>query len=174
MKHRFRSVLCSYEWSNQPLQASVYKHKSYFLIYIFFISFLISLLVCVCNFTTRHQRAGSHHCLPRSHHRDWQCLNLPSHFFFHLLAAADWSRSLSNKQGLSAHFQAQALPARLSWANDRLLSLCLCAGKLLCFVNSLPLFEDQTAEIARLLSSLICRICLRLRWNDLQLNMKKV
>ena len=83
------------------------KHKGYFFFYFFL--FVISLLVSVCNFTTRHRRAGSLR-LPRSLHRDWQCLNLPSHFFPRL-AAADWSRSLSNKRGLSAHFQAQALPA---------------------------------------------------------------
>lgn len=46
----------------------------------FFLLFLISLLVSVCNFTTSLRCAESRR-LPRSLHTDGQCLNLPSHFF---------------------------------------------------------------------------------------------
>lgn len=121
------------------------KHKSYFL-FLYFFLLLISLLVSVCNFTTRHRRAGSLR-LPRSLHRDWQCLNLPSHFFSSLLQQIEAGASATNEGFLPISKPRRCpplrLPAWLSWADDRLLSLCLCAGKLLCFVNSLPLFQPR-------------------------------
>lgn len=156
MKHRFTSVLCSYEWSQSASSGrslDVKKKKELkqtqelLFIYLFIFLFLISLLVSVCNFTTRHWRAGSRR-LPRSLHRDWQCLNLPSHFFFTSLLQQIEPGASATNNGFLPIFKPRrclplCLPARLSWADDRLLSLCLCAGKLLCFVNSLPLFQPR-------------------------------
>lgn len=130
---------------NQPrCKNSWSKHKSYVLLC--FLLFLISLLVSVCNLTETH---GARSCRL---HGDWKCLNLPSHFLFFffftsLLQQIEAGASATNKGFLPISEPRRrlplCLPARLSWADDRLLSLCLCAGKLLCFVNSLPLFQPR-------------------------------
>lgn len=83
--------------------------------------------------------------------------------FFPLLQQIEVAASATNKELLSP-FQAATATAehppqphpRLSRADDRLLPLCLCAGKLLCFVNSLPLSGARQQRYCASFSPLIC------------------
>lgn len=98
--------------------------------------------------------------------------------FFFLLQQIEILATATNKDLLSPFQAATAtaespplLPHRLSRADDRLLPLCLCAGKLLCFVNSLPPSGPDSRDIVPPFLRLSAPMCLKPRASELQWNM---
>lgn len=89
-------------------------------------------------------------------------------FLFFICCSRLKSQPRQQTRSFSAHFGPPPPPPpppsaatphphpRLSRADDRLLPLCLCAGKLLCFVNSLPPSGARQQRYCASFSPLIC------------------